>query len=109
MGGMGLEKGSFGFNTATASLGRKLLENQDQNRSYFDTLIGTNLPRAFGLSGADVANLNIANTGGLNASNQTAYQGQLQATMAQNQADAATTAAIVGLMSTLAGVYSRGG
>ena len=105
MGGMALEEGSFASNAATASVGRNVLDKQDQDRTYFDSLIGSNPQRAFGLSGADVANLNIANTGGLNASNQQAYAGQIQAATAKAQADMATTQALVGMMNSIAGIY----
>ena len=87
---LGMTQGSFGSNVATATLGNELLDKQSKDRSYFETLIGNNPQRAFGISGSDVANLGIANTGGLNASNQQQYSSTLAGIYGQGQQGVAT-------------------
>lgn len=107
--GLGMTKGSFGSNTASATLAKSLLEKQDYDRSNLDMLIGNNPQRAFGISGEGVANLAIANTGGLNASNQQQYQATLAGIYGQGQQNAATGAQIAALGNILARINFGGG
>lgn len=104
----GLEKGSFAKNQASVSFAQQLLNKQDVDRSYFDQLIGNNPQRAFGLSGSDVTNLNIANTGGLNSSNQQAYQAQLAGIYGAGQQGVATGQQIAALGALLGRINSNG-
>ena len=90
VGGIGTASG----NNAAVSIANSIQQKEDYDRSYFNSLIASNPERAFGLSGADVANLSIANTGGLNAASQQQYSTTLQGIAAQGQAGVQTGQAI---------------
>lgn len=90
----GLQSGTLGRNIAGIEVARAILQKQDYDRNYFQTLIESNPQRAFGLSGSDVARLAIVNTGQLNASNQQQYTSQLAGIAAQGAAGVQTGQAI---------------
>ena len=100
--GLGLTEGSAGRNAATTSFVRNVLNKQDADRQYFDLLIGNNPQRGFGISGGDAANLSIANTGGLNASNQQNYQSTLAGIYGAGQYGQQTGAQIAAIGNILA-------
>lgn len=99
--GLGQTKGSFGQNVSTANFTKSVLGQQDTDRSNLLQLIANNPQRAFGISGANVANLAIANTGGLNASNQQQYQSTLAGIYGEGQQNVATGQQIAALGSLL--------
>lgn len=88
---------SIGANSAAKSIAKDTMGWQDLNRSDFQNLLSQNQQRAFGLSGSDIANLNIANTTGLSASNQAAYAGQINNFNAQNAQSNANTQGAIGI------------
>ncbi len=92
-----MTQGSFGKNVATASVANQLLNKQDQDRSYFEQLIGNNQQRAFGISGGDVASLSALNTGGTNLANQQQYAAQLAGIYGKGQQGVATGAQIAAI------------
>lgn len=104
----GLQQGSAGRNSATVSLANSLLGKQDQDRAYFDQLIGNNPQRALGLGGADIASLAALNTGTLNQANALQYQSQLSGIYAQGQYGSQTGAQIAALGSLLSRISSNG-
>lgn len=97
-----IQGGSAAQNIAGTDVAKQILSKQDYDRGYFQSLIESNPERAFGLSGADVANLSIANTGGLNANNQQQYASQLAGIAAQGAAGVQTGQLITGLGTSLA-------
>ncbi len=76
--------GSASQNQFTTSLLNQVQQKQDYDRSYLDSLLAANPERAFGLSGSDAANLNIANVQGQNAYNQQKYTQQVAQENANN-------------------------
>lgn len=97
------DTGTASGNIASNSIANSVQSKQDYDRSYFNSLIAANPERAFGLSGADVANLSIANTGGLNANNQQQYSSQLAGIYAQGQAGTQIGSAI----SSVGGIFGN--
>lgn len=102
--GAGIAPGTLGSNVAGTTTAKDILSKQDYDRAYFQSLIESNPERAFGLSGADVANLSIANTGGLNQNNQLQYSSTLAGIAAQGAAGVQTGQAISSLGTILAGL-----
>lgn len=102
--GAGIAPGTLGSNVAGTTVAKDVLSKQDYDRAYFQSLIESNPERAFGLSGADVANLSIANTGGLNQNNQLQYSSTLAGIAAQGAAGVQTGQAISSIGTTLAGL-----
>lgn len=101
-------KGSVGRNTIGTSVGQDTSSYQDSARSYIETLLGENQPRAFGLSGGDVLNLAVLNQGNLAQANQQAA-GFASAVGASNaQANQAKTNATIGAGSALASAAISG-
>lgn len=90
--------GSIGRNTIGTSVGQDVSSYQDSARSYIETLLGENQPRAFGLSGGDVLNLAILNQGNLANANQQAagYASAIGAANAQASQSRTSTAIGVG-------------
>jgi hypothetical protein len=96
--------GSASGNTVAASIANSVMQKQDYDRSYFQSLLSSNPERAFGLSGSDVANLAIANTGTLNANNTIAYNNQINSANASAAAGVQTGQLISGIGSTIGGI-----
>ncbi len=87
-----------------SSVANQTLDKQDQDRAYVNQLLQMFPERGYGLSGADVANLSIANTGTLNANSQIGYNNAI----AQNTANynsqvqtAQTVSALGGIIASL--------
>lgn len=97
-----ISKGSAGENAVAVSLANNVQQKQDYDRSNFEGLLGYNPQRSFGLTGADVTNMNIANTAGQNAYNQQKYLGQVGASNANAAAGAQQNQAIMGTVVSLA-------
>ncbi len=100
------ESGSASKNTIASSVSKNVQDKQDYDRGYFQDQLAQNLPRAFGLSGSDAANLSIANTGNLNQVAQSNYVGSVNASNAQNAADAQNTQAAIGTALAVAGIVA---
>jgi hypothetical protein len=98
--------GTAGKKAVSSSVANDVSQKQDYDRSAFNNLITTNLPRAFGLSGSDAANLSIANTGNLNATNQANYAGSVATSNARNATDAANQQAAVQTGVAIAGIIA---
>ena len=106
---LGDVKSGAGSNATASSLANQTMNLQDANRTAWDTITNQsqNLPRAAGLSGGDIANLSIANSGGLSASNQAAYAGSVNQSNASNaQSNANTTAEASAAAAVLAAVIA---
>jgi len=65
-------KGSIGRNTVATSVANDTMGYQDAARSYFESLLGQNPQRAFGLTGGDLLNLSILDQGNRAQANQQA-------------------------------------
>jgi hypothetical protein len=102
---LGDVKSGAGSNATASSLANQTMNLQDANRTAWDTITNQsqNLPRAAGLSGGDIANLSIANSGGLSASNQAAYGGAVNQSNASNAQSSANTSAGVAAGAALLG------
>lgn len=70
--------GSASQNQVAAGISNDVLQKQDSDRSYLDSLIAGNPQRSAGLSGGDVTNLAINNTQLQNDYNQAKFQYQTQ-------------------------------
>lgn len=89
-------KGSVGRNTIGTSVGQDTSSYEDSARSYIETLLGENQPRAFGLSGGDILNLAVLNQGNLAQANQQAAGFASSVGAAQAQASQAKQNAAIG-------------
>ncbi len=96
--------------TLASSVANQTLDKQDQDRAYINQLLQMFPERGYGLSGADVANLSIANTGTLNANSQIGYNNAI----AQNTANynsqvqtAQTVSALGGIIASLGKLSDR--
>jgi len=97
-------QGSAARNTAQASFANQILDKQDQDRAYINSLLQMFPERGYGLSGSDVANLSIANTGTLNANSQIGYNNQIASNAANYNAQIQTGQSIASIGSIIAGL-----
>lgn len=102
----GFSKGSAGKNQASATVAGRTQDYKDYARNNFSSLLAQNPQRAFGLSGSDAAQLSIANTGNLNASNQAQYVNQINQQNAENSADAQNTQSAISAALAVAGIIA---
>lgn len=102
----GFRAGSAGKNQASATVAGRTQDYKDYARNNFSSLLAQNPQRAFGLSGSDAAQLSIANTGNLNASNQAQYVSQINQQNATNAADAQNTQAAISAALAVAGIVA---
>lgn len=104
--GASLTKGSAAQNQTSATVAGRTQDYKDYARDNFSSLLASNPQRALGLSGSDVAQLSIANTGNLNSSNQAQYVAGVNRQNAENQADAQNQQAAISTALAVAGIIA---
>lgn len=104
--GASLTKGSASQNQTSATVAGRTQDYKDYARDNFSSLLASNPQRALGLSGSDVAQLSIANTGNLNSSNQAQYVAGVNRQNAENQADAQNQQAAISTALAVAGIIA---
>lgn len=97
-------QGSATNNQVQSTVANLALEKQDQDRAYVNQLLGLFPERGYGLSGGDVANLSIANTGTLNANSQIAYNNSVNQAAANYNAQLQTGQSISSIGAAIAGL-----
>lgn len=102
----GISTGSAAKNQVSSTVANRTQDYKDYARNNFSSLLAQNQPRAFGLSGSDAAQLSIANTGNLNASNQAQYVSSVNRQNAENAADAQNTQAAISTALAIAGIIA---
>lgn len=100
---MGIGTGTAAGHSVATSLANNVQKKQDYDRAYFESLVGLNPQRQFGLSGQDVANVAVANTAGQNAYNQQKYAAQYGNYNAQQASQSQQQGALLSTLASLAG------
>lgn len=107
MSGLALQKGSFAKGAASANVAAQATNYQNQAQSYLESLLSANPQQWYGLSGADIASLNLYNTGAANTAALGAYQTAISAANAQFQQQQAQLNAAGSAIGGLARAYGN--
>lgn len=102
--GAGIDPNGITGNTVSAAIANQVQNKQDLDKQNILNLFAQNPERQFGLTGGDVANLSIANTGSLNQNNAIGYQNQVAGANASYAQNIQLGQLIAGLGSSLGGL-----
>ncbi len=107
MSALALQKGSFAKGAASASVANQTTNYQTQTQQYLESLLAANPQQWYGLSGADIASLNLYNTGAANQASLGAYQSAISAANLQFQQQQAQLNAVGSAVGGLTKAYGN--